>query len=600
MAKLSRRSFLSGSMIAAAGGASLFLGACASDGGAAKTPQSGQIAGSGSSTGKGGELNVECVLEDGKLLHINVLKSQESAGVGTEAIDVLSGLIVDNQTLNVDAVSGATLSSRAFVLATTDALKQAGEDADEWKARAKAAPALPDSIPTDVDVVVVGAGGAGYAAALTAARNGSSVVMIEKLGITGGDTILSGGAISVPNNYFQRRDGIEDSVEKLAEDMLVGGDNIGDPELVQVIAEGAYDAMEWLTFEADVAWQPYQQFFGGHSVARSLVPYGQEGSEIIVKLDKRCKEVDGLTIVRNMKAEELVVESGVVTGVKAMHTLSGDPYAFKAKHVILATGGFGSNVEMRVKYNPKMDESILSTDSVGATGDGISMAEAIGANLIDMQYIQTYPTCDVETGGLLYTGNMRLNQNAICVNKEGKRYVEELERRDVISEATTQQTDGVGYMVFTQEQVDKTGVFNANKSEVENLLAREKMVKGDTLEEACKPFGIDAAELQKTIDTWNGYCAAGKDDDFNYRGTLNPINEGPYYVIVFKPSVHYTMGGLHINPQAQVLDDAGEPISGLMAIGEVAGHKMGDNRLGSCSIADAFVFGRRAGEAVSK
>ena len=195
---------------------------------------------------------------------------------------------------------------------------------------------------------------------------------------------------------------------------------------------------------------------------------------------------------------------------------------------------------------------------------------------------------------------MRLNQNAICINKEGKRYVEELERRDVISEATTQQTDGVGYMVFTQEQVDKTGVFNANKSEVENLLAREKMVKGDTLEEACKPFGIDAAELQKTIDTWNGYCAVGKDDDFNYRGTLNPINEGPYYVIVFKPSVHYTMGGLHINPQAQVLDDAGEPISGLMAIGEVAGHKMGDNRLGSCSIADAFVFGRRAGEAVSK
>lgn len=600
MAKLSRRSFLSGSMIAAAGGASLLLGACASDGGAAKIPQSGQIAGSGSSTGKGGELNVECVLEDGKLLHINVLKSQESAGVGTEAIDVLSGLIVDNQTLNVDAVSGATLSSRAFILATADALKQAGEDADEWKARTKAAPALPDSIPTDVDVVVVGAGGAGYAAALTAARNGSSVVMIEKLGITGGDTILSGGAISVPNNYFQRRDGIEDSVEKLAEDMLVGGDNIGDPELVQVIAEGAYDAMEWLTFEADVAWQPYQQFFGGHSVARSLVPYGQEGSEIIVKLDKRCKEVDGLTIVRNMKAEELVVEGGAVTGVKATHTLSGDPYTFKAKHVILATGGFGSNVEMRVKYNPKMDENILSTDSVGATGDGISMAEAIGANLIDMQYIQTYPTCDVETGGLLYTGNMRLNQNAICVNKEGKRYVEELERRDVISEATTQQTDGVGYMVFTQEQVDKTGVFNANKSEVENLLAREKMVKGDTLEEACKPFSIDAAELQKTIDTWNGYCAAGKDDDFNYRGTLNPINEGPYYVIVFKPSVHYTMGGLHINPQAQVLDDAGEPISGLMAIGEVAGHKMGDNRLGSCSIADAFVFGRRAGEAVSK
>ncbi|WP_283170780.1 flavocytochrome c [Curtanaerobium respiraculi] len=597
MAQLSRRNFLAGSMVAAAGGASLVLGGCSTA--KPSTAKSGQVAGSGSATGKGGELVVETVLENGTLLHINVQKSQESFGVGTEAMDILNQLIVDGQTLNVDTVSGATISSMAFISAVSAALDNAGESSSKWKKRDKAAPELPSDIPTDVDVVV-GSGGGGYATALTAARKGSKVVMIEKLGITGGDTILSGGAIAAPNNYFQRRDGISDSAEKLAHDMLVGGDNIGDPDLVKVIAEGAYDAMEWLTFEADVAWQPYQQFFGGHSVARSLVPYGQEGSEIIVKLGKRCKDIANLTILRNMKAESLITTGNAVTGVKATHTLTGDTYTFNAKHVVLATGGFGSNVDMRVKYNPKMDSSILSTDSVGATGDGITMAEAVGANLIDMQYIQTYPTCDIETGGLLYTGNMRLNQNAICVNKEGKRYVEELERRDVISEATTKQTDGVGYMVFTQEQVDNTGVFKANKSEVENLLARGKMIKADTLSDACEPFGINSSELEKTISSWNEYCKAGEDPDFKYRGKLNPINNGPYYIIVFKPSVHYTMGGLHINPQAQVLDASGNPIPGLMAVGEVAGHKMGNNRLGSCSIADVFVFGRLAGESVSQ
>ena len=346
----------------------------------------------------------------------------------------------------------------------------------------------------------------------------------------------------------------------MAEDMIVGGDHVGDPDLVNVICEGAYGAMEWLIFNGGVAWQPYERFFGGHSVIRSLIPEGNEGSGIICKLDKRAEGLKNLKVCRNTKADELVQDaSGAVVGLKATNTATGETYDFKAKAVILAAGGFGSNVEMRMKYNPEMDEKILSTDSVGATGDCHVMAEKIGANLIDMQYIQTYPVCDPETGSLLYVGDVRLESRAIMVNKEGDRFVEELDRRDVLSNAIVEQTDGKAYMLFNQANADETGLLVTHEDEYENLEARKVIVKGDTLEAVCEPFGVDAAELAKTVEKWNGYCKDGADPDFNYRAALNPIEGGPYYILAYKPSVHYTMGGLHINTDAQVLDSDAAP-----------------------------------------
>ncbi|MEG2533631.1 MAG: flavocytochrome c, partial [Gordonibacter sp.] len=550
----------------------------------------------GASNGKGGAVEVEVITEGDAIARINLIKSRETYGVGTTGIDIVSDLIVEHQTLNVDTVSGATVSSMAFLSAVSSAIDASGMKSSEWKKRDKAVPAAPENLSTDVDIVVVGAGGAGYAAAITAAEAGKSVVLLEKLGVVGGDTILSGGAMAVPNNYFQIRDGIDDSVAKMAEDMIVGGDNVGDPALVNVICEGAYSAMEWLTFEGCVAWQPYQRFFGGHSIIRALVPEGSEGSGIICKLEKRAEEIKKLVVCRNTKADELVQDaSGAVVGLKATNVATGDTYDFKCKAVVLATGGFGANVDMRKKYNPEMDESILSTDSVGATGDGHVMAEKIGANLIDMQYIQTYPTCDTQTGALLYVGNMRLDNHAICINKEGDRFVEEMERRDVISNAIKIQTDGIGYMLFNQAGLDATDLAQLHAAEMDGLFARDQLTKGETIAEACEPFGIDAAELEKTVEMWNGYCKDGKDLDFNYRATMNPIEGGPYYILAYKPSVHYTMGGLHIDPKAHVLDGAGAPIAGLFAAGEQAGHKMGTNRLGSCSITDIIVFGRIAG-----
>lgn len=597
MERFSRRQFITGGAVAALGG-TLALAGCAPSGSSnakgSNGAGSGSSAGIGSGMGKHGQFDVEVMVTDGNLDRITVLNSRETPGMGDVAMEELTQLIVDNQTLNVDTVSGATLSSMAFIGAVSDALDQAGQKSSDWRKRDKATPAQTE-LPASADVVVVGGGGAGFAAAITAANAGKSVVLLEKMGVFGGDTALSGGEMAAPGNWIQVQEGIADSPDALAKDMLEGGDNAGDPALVQIIAEGALDSSQWLTFEGGISWKHDLMQFGGHNTKRSIIPITHSGSEMTTKLTKRAGEIDTLTLAKNSPAVELVKSGDAITGVKVKNTVTGKESTIACKAVVLASGGFGSNIDMRVKYNPAMDDSILSTDSVGATGDGITMGEAAGANLIDMQYIQTYPTCDTQTGALLYVGNMRLENRAICINKEGDRFVEEMERRDVISNAIKEQTDGIGYMIFNQDGLDHTDIATVNAAEMDGLFGRGQLAKGETIAEACEPFGIDAAELQKTVEKWNGYCKDGADPDFNYRAALNPIEGGPYYILAYKPSVHYTMGGLHINTDAQVLDSDGAPIPGLFAAGEQAGHKMGTNRLGSCSITDVFVFGRVAG-----
>ena len=592
MKDLSRRSFITAGALAAVGSAAALAGCAPKSGG--KTASAGS---DGAWVGHGiGDMDIEVVTEGGSITRINVLKSRETQGMGDVAIDELSQLIVDNQTLNVDTISGATLTSMAFLTAVGDALDQSGAQSSDWKKRDHAQLKSSQDIPTQADVVVIGAGGAGFAAAITAANAGKKVVLLEKLGVVGGDTSLSGGEMAVPGNWIQVTDGVADSPALLAADMLKGGDNVGDPALVDVIAQGALDSSQWLTFEGGVSWEHDLLFFGGHSVKRSIIPRGHTGSEMIVKLAARADEIDNLTVIRNMRVTSLSTDAaGAVNSVTAENQITKETITITARAVVLASGGFGSNVDMRVKYNPDMDSKILSTDSVGATGDGLTMASAIGADLIDMEYIQTYPTCDPETGALLYVDDMRLESRAIMVNKEGVRFVEELGRRDVLSNAIKNQTGGMGYMLWNQAAADETGLLIQHEDEYENLESRGIIVKGDTLEEVAGHFGIDASALKATVEHWNDMCAQGTDEDFGYRDKMTPIEGGPYYVNSYKPAVHYTMGGLHINTDAQVLDSAGNPIAGLFAAGEVAGHKMGTNRLGSCSMADIYTFGRIAG-----
>lgn len=554
----------------------------------------------GEAKGYRGEIKVEVKTSKNKIEEVKVVKNTDTPIISDAAAKKVPEQIVKYQSLRVDGVSGATGTSRALTSAVRNALKNSGVDLKELNKKPVIESKKLVKETQKKDVVVIGAGGAGLIAAIEAKNNGAqNVIVLEKMAFAGGNTLISGGEYAAPNNWVQVKKGLKDSNDTFYNDILKGGDNEGNPKLVRVLADNALNGAEWLKDYINMTFEDRQMFFGGHSVERSLVSLGATGVEMISKLLAKAEELN-IPVLYETPAVELIVDKGRVTGVKA---LSEDKeYTFLAKDgVILASGGFGSNLEMRVKYNKDVDENILSTNTVGITGDGITMAEKIGAQLEDMPFIQTYPTCDPISGALLYFGDVRLIGGSILINQEGKRFVEELERRDVISMAIKNQTGNAAYQFCDEAQVKLSGVAEHHADEMNYLFNNKLLVKADTIKEAADFFGIDAAELEKTVEKYNQYAKDGKDLEFNKRGKLTPFEaKGPFYIMKAVPAVHHTMGGVKIDENARVINTKGEIIKGLYGAGEVTGDIHGTNRLGSDAIADITVFGRIAGQNVVK
>lgn len=549
--------------------------------------------------GKGGDISVEVTIEDDVITAINVLEQNETEGLD-QAIVTLTEEILRTNSLDVDTVAGASVTSNGFVEAVTAALATANATPEMLKAiEVTEVEVTRESVEETHDVVVIGAGGAGLTAAIEAKAAGADVIVLEKMPAAGGNTLISGAEYAASNNWLQKEMGIEDSVEQHMEDTLKGGDHVNNPDLVRVVAENALAGAEWLRDFVGVVWEDELMQFGGHSAKRSLIPEGASGREIIKKQLAKAEEM-GIPVLLNTKATVLITdEAGKVVGVEAEGKDA--DYVFNTnKAVIIASGGFGSNVEMRVKYNPDIDGSILSTNSPGSTGDGIVMAEAVGADLTGMEYIQTYPICDPLSGTLLYVDDARLYAHTVIVNLEGKRFVEELGRRDEMSMAIKAQTGSVCYELMDQNGFDKSHLQENHAAEIEYLYNNDLFVKADTLEEAAAFFGIDAAELKITVDNYNSYVADGVDPEFNKRSMPSTIEQAPFYILKAVPAVHHTMGGIMINENAQVVNTDGQVIEGLFAAGEVTGGIHGKNRLGSNAIADITVFGRIAGQNAAK
>ena len=553
----------------------------------------------GEAKGYRGDIKTQVTVSKDRIENIEIVKNGDTPILSDAAAKKVTENILKYQTLRVDGAAGATSSSRAVERAVKNALKNSGADLSKLNKRVKTEKVAKLKQETvNEDVVVIGAGGAGLVAAIEAKLNGAkNVAVLEKMAFAGGNTLISGEEYAAPNNWIQEKKGIQDSKDIFYNDILKGGDNEGDPKLVRVLADNALDGAKWLRDYVDVTFEDRQLFFGGHSVERSLVPKDATGVEMIKKLLAKADEL-GIKVYYETPATELIVDKDRVVGVKAESATT--DYTFNAKNgVIIASGGFGSNVQMRMKYNKDIDDSILSTNTVGITGDGIVMAEKVGAKLEDMQFIQTYPTCDPISGALLYFGDVRLAGGSILVNQEGKRFVEELQRRDVISMAIKSQPGSVAYQFCDQAQVDNSGVAEHHKGEVEYLFNNKLLVKANTIKEAADFFGIDAKELEKTVDKYNENAKNGKDLEFNKRGKLTPFDKnGPFYIMKAVPAVHHTMGGLKIDENARVINQNGEPIKGLYAAGEVTGDIHGTNRLGSDAIADITVFGKIAGKNV--
>ncbi|EFR30959.1 flavocytochrome c [Eremococcus coleocola] len=556
----------------------------------------------GVGAGKHGDIKVEVTIDQDTITDIQVKESGENEVLAEPVFTELREAIIAQNSADVDVVSGSSATSKGYIEAVQDAIEKAGvslaavsQKKDESKDKDQTAS------EEEFDVVVVGAGGAGLSASIEAAQAGKKVVLVEKMPAVGGNTLISGGEMNAPGNWVQEKLGIkDDSVDLYYEDTMKGGDQKGDPEMVRILAENALKSAEWLKDEVGVEFLEDQLFqFGGHSVKRALIPKGHTGAELVTKLKAKADEVGVRTDLNTTVNELIQDENGRVTGVKAT-TQDGQEITYMAKNaVILTAGGFGSNVEMRKEANPEYDERYLSTDTVGTTGDGIAMAEKVGAATTNMDSIQTYPVANPETGMISLLADTRFD-GAILINQEGNRFVEELERRDVISKAILAQTGGYAYELWNDELDQISHSKETHKAEYEELLKTGLLVEADSLEEVADFFEIDADALKATVDKVNEYAKSGEDKDFNHRAGLHDLSKGKYYLMKCKPSVHHTMGGLVIDKDTHVLDKDGKAIEGLYAAGEVTGVIHGTNRLGGNAIADIITFGRMAGQNAAK
>ena len=554
----------------------------------------------GTGVGKHGDITVAVTFDAGKIQDIKIVKNAENPILAKKVFTDLKDQVVALSSTDVDLVSGATFSAKGFIDAVNDAAKKAGvtlAKADK-KALKKAARELPKT--SNYDVVVIGAGGAGFSAAITARNAGANVVLLEKMPAVGGNSLISGAEMNVAKNWVQPKLGInDDSPELHAEDTFKGGDGKGDMKVINVMTHEALDAAKWCRDYLGVRFEDDNLFFfGGHSRKRALIPVGHTGTEFIAKFQAKADEL-GIPVITNMKAEELIKDKdGRVVGVKA--TMDGSEYTFNAKGgVVLATGGFGANPEMVKKYNPKIDERFKTTDAPGSTGEALYMAERAGAELVNMGYIQTYPICDPLSGAIELIADARFD-GAIMLNQEGKRFVEELQRRDVLSEAILNQTGRYCWVLWNDKIGSISNTVKAHANEYEAFTKQGIMTTCDDLKCIADFTKIPFDQLQKTVKRVSDMAGKGNDKDFNHRSGLVDMQQGKYYVIKAVPSTHHTMGGVRINEKAEALTAEGKVIPGLWAAGEVTGVTHGTNRLGGNAYTDIIVFGRIAGEAAAK
>ena len=606
----------------------------------AKSASTGSDAGvsgdfTGTAKGFGGDVSVTLTLTDGAITGCTAEGKDETQGVGSEAIAQMPGKIAESGSIAVDGVSGATATSTAIKEAAAAALTAAGLNPDDYKTAVEKDAAAEDST-VDADVVVVGAGGAGMTAAITAAAEGKSVVVLESQSMVGGNSVRATGGMNAAKTVYQDENefgesaGVEktlktaaekyadnetitalaktvseqwaayqanptgyfDSVELMELDTMIGGKGINDPELVETLCANSADAIDWLD-EHGITLHDVSSF-GGASVKRIHRPVNAEGktvsvgSYMIPLLQENCEKA-GVKMMLDTTATEILTDAnGAAVGVKATGA-SGETVTVNAKAVVLATGGFGANLDMVVKYKPEL-KGFMTTNAAGIQGQGIEMAQAIGAATVDMDQIQIHPTVEANTAALITEG-LR-GDGAILINEEGKRFIDEVGTRDVVSAAEIAQTGSYSWLVVDQAMADASSV-------IQGYIKKGYTVTGATYEELGKAMGVDAAAFAETMEKWNGYVEAKNDPDFGRTSFANPLNTAPYYAVKVTAGVHHTMGGLKINANTEVLNEKGEVIPGLFAAGEVTGGVHGANRLGGNAVADFTVFGRIAGAAAS-
>ena len=592
------------------------------------------VTGTGTAAGYGGEITVTVTLDGGRITGVTMTGDDETPGIGTKILEEYPTLFVENNGL-VDAYSGATFAqfTRSGVLmAMALALQDAGVDPAEYN-REPAKAAAAEDMTIEADIVIVGAGGAGMTAAITAADAGKNVLVLEREPAVGGNSVKSTGGMNAGKTVYQDQNefgesaGVEktlkaaegyadneaitalaakvreqwdayqaapegyfDSTELFALDTLIGGKGLNDPELVNTLVNNSAAAIDYLASIGihlnNVA------AFGGASVKRIHRPVDENGKTLSVGaytiplLEKACQERNNLTLMTEVTVTKLLTdEAGAVIGVEATGK-GGNKITVKAKATILASGGFGANLAMVEQYKPEL-KGFMTTNAAGIQGDGILMAAEIGAATVDMEQIQIHPTVQADTAALITEG-LR-GDGAILVNANGERFIDEVGTRDVVSAAEIAQPGSFSWLVVDNKMAEASSV-------IQGYIKKGMTLQGDSYEALAAELGIPADAFAKTMETWNGYVANKEDPDFGRTSFANPLDTAPFYAVKVTAGIHHTMGGLKIDPETHVLNADGQAIPGLFAAGEVTGGVHGGNRLGGNAVADFVVFGRIAGE----
>ena len=587
----------------------------------------------GTAQGLGGDVTVTLTLKDGKIVGCTATGDKETEGIGSKVIDSFPAIVAESGSIAVDAISGATVTSDAFVAAAEAALTEAGLNPEDYKTAI--ATAAGEDRTVDADVVVVGAGGAGMTAAISAAADGLKVVVVESQAMVGGNSVRATGGMNAAKtplqdkNTFGESAGVEktlaaaegyadnetitalaatvseqweaykanpegyfDSVELMELDTMIGGKGINNPELVKTLCSNTADSIVWL--DSVGASLTSVGAFGGASVKRIHRPVNEEGKTLSVGayivpiLEKNLQDA-GVEIILNTTVDTILTNAnGAACGVSGVAN-DGSKLTVNADAVILTTGGFGANLDMVVSYKPEL-AGFMTTNAAGIQGQGIKMAEALGAATVDMDQIQIHPTVEANTAALITEG-LR-GDGAILVNAEGKRFFDEVSTRDKVSAAEIAQPGSYSYLIVDQAMADASNV-------IQGYIKKGFTTQGETYEELAKALGMDEAAFAETMNNWNSCVEAKSDPEFGRTSFANPLNTAPYYAIKVTAGVHHTMGGLKINPAAEVLTEDGSAIAGLFAAGEVTGGVHGANRLGGNAVADFVVFGRIAAQSAA-
>lgn len=590
--------------------------------------------------GNNGPVTVSVTFSADAITEVAVTEHAETPGLSDRPIEEIPAAIVAHQSLGVDTISGATNTSNAILTAVADCVAQAGGDAEALKAvEVEAAPV--EDIEATYDVVVVGGGGAGLTAAITAAQQGAEVILIEKAGSLGGNTLIAGQGFNAsdperqantemsealitelksyleldPADFGAFAEVLEtvkaqineylasgsttlfDSPELHMLHTYMGGKRTGldgtviepDLELARTFATNALDALEWAE-SIGAEWNDTTSTILGAMWPRS---HGLSNGNIITILTDAAT-AEGVEILTDTRGNELIVTDGRITGVKATTSAGANVTLHANSGVVLATGGFSANAPMVAEYNnywPGLSDTMPSTNAPTITGDGIIMAQKVGADLTGMGFAQLMPSSH-PVDGSLFSGIWGSAETQVFVNKEGKRYVNEYAERDVLSKAALEQTDGIFYIICDNKI--------AKNADVEGMEAAGNVVVADTLEELAEKLEIPVDTFVAEIERYNSFVDAQKDDDFGKPLFGEKIDEAPFVATPRSPALHHTMGGVKIDTDTHVLSTEGTPIPGLYAAGEVTGGLHAGNRLGGNAMTDFLVFGRIAGENAAK